>query len=117
VETLDRIERTADDVLCAPVGTTLRSALTLPAPVAGVALSGDGLAFSAVKESEDGQWIVLRCINVCDEPVDGVWTLPFDVHDARLARLDETPIAEIDAVARAVHFRAGARDVATILVR
>jgi alpha-mannosidase len=116
-KTLDRIERTADDVLCAPLGTTLRSALTLPAPVTGVELRGDGLAFSALKESEDGQWLVLRCINVCDEPVDGRWTLPFDVHDARLARLDETPMAEINAAARTVHFRARPRDVVTIVVR
>ena len=117
VETLAAIEHTADDVLCPPVGTTLRSALTLPAPVRGVELTGDGLGFSALKESEDGQWLVLRCVNVSDHPVDGQWTLSFDIRDARLARLDETPIAELKADARVVPFRARPRDVVTILVR
>ena len=116
-EMLTTIEHTADDVLCAPVGTTLRSALALPAPVHGIELAGTGLAFSTLKESEDGQWLVLRCINVCHEPVNGRWILPFDIREARLARLDETPLAELAAVARAVEFHARARDVVTILVR
>ena len=115
--TLAAIERAADDVLCAAVGTTLRSALALPAPVAGVELTGEGLAFSTLKESEDGDWLVLRCVNVCDEPVDGKWTLPFDIRDARLARLDESPISELTSDTRVLRFRARARDVVTILVR
>ena len=116
-ETLTAIEHAADDVLCAPAGTTLRSALAVPAPVHGIELAGTGLTFSALKESEDGQWLVLRCINVCDEPVDGRWVLPFDIREARSARLDETPRDELAAVARSVAFHARARDVVTILVR
>lgn len=116
-ETLAAIERVADDVLCPPLGATLRSALTLPGPVRGVELVGEGLAFSALKESEDGQWLVLRCVNVCDRPLDGQWSLPFDIRDARLARLDETPTADLKPDPRAVQFRARPRDVVTILVR
>ena len=116
-QTLAAVERAADDFLCAPVGATLRSALALPAPVVGVELTGAGLAFSALKESEDGQWLVLRCVNVCDEAIEGEWRLPFDIRDARLARLDETPIGQLDALARVVRFEARPRDVVTILVR
>jgi alpha-mannosidase len=116
-DTVAEIEQTADDVLCAPVGVTLRSALAVPAPVVGVELIGRGLAFSALKESEDGQWLVLRCVNLCDAPVDGRWVLPFDIREARLTRLDETPISELAVAGRIAPFHARARDVVTILVR
>ena len=111
------IERIADDVLCPPVGFTLRAALALPAPVRGVELAGRGLAFSAMKESDDGQWLVLRCVNVTDEPVDGSWNLPFDVRDASASRLDESPLSELSSAGRLVAFRARPHDVVTILVR
>ena len=61
--TIDAIERAADDVLNPLVGTTLRSAISVQPRVDGVELVGAGLAFSTIKESEDGEWLVLRCVN------------------------------------------------------
>ncbi len=110
------IERTADDVLNPLAGTTLRSALRVPAPVAGVELSGQGLAVSAVKESDDGHWLVLRCVNLTHEPAAGCWRLPFDPGDAGLARLDETYISKIECNGRDVEFTAAPRGIVTILV-
>jgi alpha-mannosidase len=115
--TIDAIERAADDVLSPLIGTTLRSAIHLPAPVHGVELHGIGLAYSALKESEDGEWLVLRCVNLREEPVDAWWRLPFDVVDARLARLDETIVEHVAASGRQVTFRAPPRGIVTILVR
>ena len=115
--TIDAIERAADDVLCPLVGTTLRSALHVPAPVRGPELHGVGLAFSAIKRSEDGQWLVLRCVNLRDESVDGAWRLPFDAGAARLARLDETIIGELATSDSQVRFRAPPRGIVTILAR
>ena len=116
-ETSDLIERTADDVLLPLIGTTLRSALANHAPTSPLELEGRGLAFSAAKESEDGEWLVLRCVNVTDKPTDGRWILPFDPREARLARLDETPETILTPAGRALPFAAGAGAVATILVR
>ena len=115
--TIDSIERIADDVLLPLEGDTLRSALHIPAPVAGAALDGEGLAFSAMKESEDGAWTVLRCVNLLDEAVDGSWTCGWPVSEARLARLDETPGAPVPVDGARVSFTAGARAVVTLLVR
>lgn len=115
--TTDLVERTADDVLSPLVGATLRSALRIPSPVAGVELQGVGLAFSSLKESEDGGWLVLRCVNLVDESVDGAWQLPFVVREARFARLDETIIGDLSPDGRRVSFRASARAIVTILVR
>jgi hypothetical protein len=57
-ETIDLIERTADDVLLPLTGTTLRSAIADYPATAGLELEGRGLAFSSAKESEDGDWLV-----------------------------------------------------------
>ena len=56
MDTVERIECTADDVLLPLVGTTLRSALADYPATPGLELEGRGLAFSAAKESEDGEW-------------------------------------------------------------
>ncbi|MDF2771553.1 MAG: glycoside hydrolase family 38 [Geminicoccaceae bacterium] len=116
-ETRDLIERTADDVLLPLIGTTLRSAVANYAPTPPLELEGRGLAFSAAKESEDGEWLVLRCVNVTDKPTDGRWILPFTPREARHARLDETPEQTLTPAGRALPFAAGGGAVVTILVR
>lgn len=98
-------------------GVTVRSALSLPAPVEGVELVGAGLGLSAIKTSENGEWLVLRCVNVRDDEVAGSWRLPFDVGGAHLARLDETPMSELITNGSEIVFTAGARAIVTILAR
>lgn len=115
--TLDLIERTADDVLNPLVGTTLRSSIATAPRVEGVELIGECLTFCALKESEDGQYLVLRCVNVGDATVAGRWRLPFDVHDTKLARLDETILTDLPSEGREVRFDAPPRAVVTLLVR
>ena len=116
-ETIHAIELAADDVLAPVTGTTLRSALTIPEPVHGIELGGEGLAFGSIKESEDGTALVLRCVNLLDRPVSGRWELGAAPQDARLARLDETPQDALPVHGRGVPFTAPARAVVTILVR
>jgi len=114
--TIDAIEHVADDALLPLRGETLRSALEVPAPVIGPALEGQGLAVSAIKQSENGPWLVLRCVNLTDETVHGLWRLPFTPVAASLARLDETPTEQIRAAAFGVAFVATPRATVTILV-
>ena len=106
-----------DDVLLPLVGTTLRSAVANYGPTAGLELEGRGLAFSAAKESENGEWLVLRCVNVTDESSRGRWHLPFEPREALLARLDETPESSLTPSGRTVEFTAGAGAAVTLLVR
>lgn len=115
--TIDAIERAADDILLPLTGATLRSALNNPGAIHGIALEGEGLAFSSAKESEDGQWLVLRCVNLLDEARTGAWRLGTPVAEARLARLDETLVEAADAAGETVNFLAAPRAVVTILVR
>ena len=112
------IERAADDVLLPLRGTTLRSAIHPIEPVAGLSLLGDGLRFLACKPSEDGEWTVLRCVNVTSIPVNGSWHCGWPIREAHRARLDEQigdalPVREGSQVA----VRVEARAIATILVR
>jgi alpha-mannosidase len=115
--TRDLVERTADDVLLPLTGRSLRSALDLPDPVEGVALEGVGLACSTIKESENHDWLVLRCVNVTEEQQDGAWSVGGAVSEARLGRLDETPLASLPTAGNRISFTAPPRAVVTILVR
>ncbi|MFI5241505.1 MAG: glycoside hydrolase family 38 C-terminal domain-containing protein [Gemmatimonadales bacterium] len=115
--TIDTIERTADDVLHPLSGNTIRSTLRLPEPTDGVSLDGRGLSLSAIKTSEDGEWLVLRCVNLTDRAVVGDWVLGADVSEARTSRLDELPGAPIPLSGRRVPILAGPRAIVTILVR
>lgn len=116
---IDDIERVADDVLFPLTGETLRSAVHTPEPTAGVELHGEGLAFSCMKESEDGDALVLRCVNLLDKRAKGEWRLAGNrqIAEAHRARLDETPTEPLDHSPSAVRFTAAAREIVTILVR
>jgi 2-O-(6-phospho-alpha-D-mannosyl)-D-glycerate hydrolase len=115
--TIDAIERAADDVLLPLTGSTLRSALKIPQPTSGFELEGEALAFSAVKDSDDGEWVVLRTVNLSDEPRGGAWRLGFAVMQARRSRLDETPGDPMEVRDGRVPFTAGPREIVTVLVR
>jgi hypothetical protein len=115
--TVALVDRVADDVLLPLRATTLRSALHGPGSVPGVELHGDGLALSAVKPDEAGEGLVLRCVNLLDQPVPGTWHLPRAPRRVDLARLDETPLQPMDVHGREVPFVAGPREIVTLLVR
>jgi hypothetical protein len=115
--TIDAIEHAADDILLPLAGGTLRSALRKPGAVQGVTLDGEGLAFSCAKESEDGAWLVLRCVNLLDEVRSGGWRLADPIHEAHVARLDETPVSPAGISGDWVEFTAPPRGIVTLLVR
>jgi len=116
-ETVHAVELAADDALLPLEGRTLRSALAVPPPFHGIELHGLGLAFSACKESEDGSFVVVRCVNLLEEAVDGAWEFGAPIRQAHRARLDETPVEAITITERRVAFQAPPRGVVTILVR
>ncbi|MGQ0713380.1 MAG: glycosyl hydrolase-related protein [Gemmatimonadaceae bacterium] len=115
-EAIGDIERAADDILLPLVGTTLRSAIKVPNAVSGLSLEGDGLRFLACKESEDGQWIVLRCVNPTTRVVIGAWRCGWPVRDARLSRLDEQPGDSLPVRDARIDFRVRPGEVVTVLV-
>ncbi|HMA35981.1 MAG TPA: glycoside hydrolase family 38 C-terminal domain-containing protein [Chloroflexia bacterium] len=69
-----------------------------PLPAAGSLLHCDPpeLVLSALKRSEDGTRLIVRAWNIAAHPIDARVTLPALVRDARLVRLDESPIAADD---------------------
>ena len=117
LSTSEAVERAAEDVLLPLTGTTLRSAQHVPPVTPGIELHGAGLALSAIKDSEDGEWLVVRSVNLGSEAQNGSWSFGFPVTAARLARLDETPIEELPVDDGMVSFVAGPHAVTTILVR
>ena len=113
-----RIERASERFHARPAAWMRRSLLRGPQRVAGPALAGDGLVFSAMKPAEAGRGVVLRCYNVLARTVAGEWRIPWPVRTAERARLDETPLAPLDVAPDGViRFSAPARAVVTVLLR
>jgi mannosylglycerate hydrolase len=110
------VERLADDVRHPLTGETWRTAITPPPVVHGVELSGDGLTCSTIKESEDGEWIVLRCVNVLDRAVQGAWKVA-GIREARRSRLDESLFESMPVTDGLIGFTAPSRAIMTILAR
>jgi mannosylglycerate hydrolase len=116
-DVVTEIERAVDDVLLPLAGTTLRSATNALERVAGLSLDGKGLRFLACKESEDGVWTVLRCVNVTSRTVTGSWQCGWPVREARRARLDEQPGAPANVRNGIIDVTLRPSEVATLLVR
>jgi hypothetical protein len=116
-QVIHEIEQSADDALFPLTGETIRALLAVPAATTGIDLDGVGLAFGACKRSEDGEWMVLRCLNLLDRDVEGSWGVDREIREARLARLDESPGAVLQVSDGRVAFIAGSRAVVTVLVR
>ena len=116
---IEEMDRGGAAVLFPLTGATLRSAVLVPEQFGGVALRGAGLAFSSVKNTEEGDGLVLRCVNFLDQSVDGEWAVNVKrrISEAHRARLDETPLQRLELSENRVHFRAAPREVVTIIVR
>ncbi len=114
---LQQLAMTADDVLLPVEGDTWRGIATVLSPFAGLTLEGDGLELSAAKRSEDGRWMVLRCINQRPVAARGVWHLPRGATEVRLSRLDETPGLPLTGTGSRIRFEAPAHGIVTLLVR
>ncbi len=112
------VERLAEEFHAPLAGVMLPYAIDVPWLVEGPVLSGDGLVLTAVKQSEDGTALVLRCVNVTERPVPGSWTVPFEIERAWRARLDEKRVADLTPTGgeRRIPFEAGPREVVTLLV-
>jgi alpha-mannosidase len=118
--TLQAIDRESDRFLNPMRGFTLRSTDAELGVAGGIELAGSALSVSAIKESEDGRGVVLRCVNLSEREQPSVWTLPVAIESAHLARLDETAGQRIDhreqGAATLIDFVAGPRAVVTIVV-
>ena len=115
-ETTMLVDQLIDDVLLPLRGQPWRTAISPPPLVSGVELMGDGLACTTIKDSEDGEWMVLRCVNLQDTEVAGTWQVP-GVVDAVGARLDETVLEPVLIDGDRITFVAPPRDIVTILAR
>jgi alpha-mannosidase len=117
--TLHLIDRESDRFLHPLRGTTLRLSTARLAVAGGIELSGTALSPSAIKESESGRAMVLRCVNLSDREQAGTWMLPVPIESAQLARLDESVVQGLDAREddgrSVIAFTAGPRAVVTIL--
>ena len=101
-----------------PAARLLRGAAVSPPVNVGITLQGDGLVVSAIKPSERGDAMVLRAVNLRDEPVAGRWIISPPPASAARARADETPQGPASVTADGVlEILAGPHEIVTYLVR
>lgn len=117
IDSIDVIERAADDALLPLEGRTIRASGNVVLEALGVELRGVGLAFSTLKESENGEWLVVRCVNLTESSAKGFWRFGVPMREAYAARLDETPGEQLLVAGDTVSFLAPPRATSTILVR
>ncbi|MBI4501208.1 MAG: hypothetical protein HY700_08605 [Gemmatimonadetes bacterium] len=112
------LEQLAEEFHAPCAGLMLRYGIDVPASVNGPELHGAGLAFKSLKPAESGTGVVLRCVNLTGQPVKGTWRWPTPIHQATLARLDETPIGDLSLSPdrRDIPFTARPREIVTIIV-
>jgi alpha-mannosidase len=67
-----------------------RPDLALPTSLSLVHAEDDRIVLSAVKRSEDGEWLVVRLLNQSDDSVSTSVRFPFPLADVQSARLDES---------------------------
>ena len=107
----------SDDFLTPVTGDTWRGVAAPLQDFPGLTLEGDGLTFSAAKLSEDGEWLVLRCVNQRGAVVKGTWFLPRTATEARRSRLDETPGDNLRQTGNRIQFEAAPYAVSTLLIK
>jgi alpha-mannosidase len=115
----EEIEVASDALLLPLTGETWRDlSQQIVTDIAGPLLTGAGLRMSAVSLADDGDGIVLRCINDADDVRTGAWVLPFDAPwEVARARLDETLLEPWRASSAQIPVRVTARGGETFRVR
>ena len=90
----------------------------LPGELSFLSLSPDALVLSAVKRSEDGEALIVRCYNPTAEAFTAALDTCWPVERADLVSLDEEPLAETPTVETGrIRFAIGPKQVRTIAVR
>jgi alpha-mannosidase len=114
----DDLERSAEAFHAPLAGYMCRAGIGVPPVVAGPRLEGAGLAFSTLKPRDDGNGVVLRCVNLTHRTRTGRWVWSTPISRAYRARLDETVEAELqlDRDRRTVSFDAGPRQIVTVII-
>lgn len=117
-QTRDEIEESSDSLLLPLVAETIRDLNNAPEMVIGPSLEGTALRATAIMPADDGEGIVLRCVNDSNELQQGQWKLaskgPLEFAHARLDETLETPWMSVESEFK---FVAQPRAIATIRVR
>lgn len=117
-DTRDAIENASDEFLLPLHGETMRDLASDVNEIKGPELRGTALRVSAICLADDGDGIVLRCINDSEESQAGQWKVHanFDLEFA-IARLDEMLESDWQQSGHTFEFVAAPRAVVTVRAR
>jgi len=110
------LARTWEEAFLGPFATWYRGRGGEPPADTSIELSGHGLAVSAVMPAPDGDATMLRAVNLTDRDVAGSWRMTPGPDSAWRARADGTRVAPLEIMHDRIPFRAGPRELVSILV-
>ena len=117
-QTRDDIEFASDALLLPLTGGTMRDLEQSELEIVGPTLAGVGVRQSAVSLADDGDGIVLRCVNDSPDTSVGRWSIPNSAElQVAPARLDETLLGARQPLDQRIEFTAPPRAVVTFRVR
>lgn len=93
------------------------TARDLPPRSSYLEIMPSGIGLTALKRSEDGQDVVVRFVNLFDEPREVQVQAGFALSHACKARLDETPVQTLQTDGQRVRLPARPREVVTLRLR
>jgi 2-O-(6-phospho-alpha-D-mannosyl)-D-glycerate hydrolase len=110
------LERCVEAFHAPLAGQMLRANLHPHPHAEGPTLEGAGLVLKSVKQADDGDGIILRCVNVTNHPVRGAWVWPGPLRDAVRVALGESPdeSRQCHRTGSRIEFDAAPREVVTL---
>ncbi len=113
-EDFSEINRIAEDFNSDVVWTGRKHPVSIRPEESYMELKGDALAFSTLKESEDGTGIVFRCYNLADRRSGGSLSVGLPIKAAESADLEEKALTGLQFRSGQTDFEVGARSIYTV---
>ncbi len=111
------INRQAEDYNSPVIAVTRKHPVEVPREATYLELKGEHLAFSELKESEDGLGIVFRCYNLADKGSSGSLAVGIPVKSAHTTNLEEREMSALEIKNREVRFNVDAHTIASLKLK
>ena len=116
-EDFTEINRIAEEYNSWVIPVARKHEVDVPPEVSHLELYGDSLAFSALKESEDGTGVIFRCYNLRDVFSDGSLSIGLPFKSVDTANLEEKELSHIEHKNKEAKFIAGAHSIVSLRLK
>ncbi len=112
----DEINRLAEEYNSPVMNVSRKHDVAVQRQASFFELGGKALAFSALKESEDGNGLIFRCYNIGSGPQRGELTTSVPFKSVGVANLEEEETSHLKEENHGMQFSAGAHSIVTLKI-